>query len=272
MDYKSIISRSLKAENRINLSGYLMREFKKAEKDFFYEFEDFFNGFLFLLNKEKLFIENKFEIYLKDLKDTISKLENDELSFSNSYHQNCIDKNEGLTYNEYYLLQKEKNIKFYKESLKTANIYDGKALGSDFNLKIIENLLIIINELLVSNNETCNMSIDHTQLVLELPNHASKYYAVFHYLRSLNDEKYILTRNSDDKFKAQELQLWFSELYPERSSQGIYRNLLLIKDSTNELHGFIKRSLSGERTWKSKVREIANYFCDNKVISELDSY
>src|SRR5690606_23627583 len=105
-----------------------------------------------------------------------------------------------------------------------------------------------------------------------LPKYPAKYYAVFHYLRSLNNEIYILTRHSDDKLKASELQAWIADLYPTISSQGIYRKLLLIKDSRNQLHSFLKTELVGERTWKSKIREIANFFNDNEVIAELDNY
>ncbi len=168
MNYKPIIDNSFRSENLVNPKAYFIREFKKVNRDYFYEAKDFFNGFIHYLDQQEEIIRKKFNEYLAALELEIQNLEDDKHTFYDSYYGGLIDK-QGKSYSDYHKERRTLHLESYKRLLETADIYDGKCKMCDYSLKTIElvreSVQLAFNELTGSDNDiTCQPKLSSKKM------------------------------------------------------------------------------------------------------------
>lgn len=121
MDYHIIISNAFSNINRNDLKYYFEREFKKAERDSFYNLESFFKPIYEILNKYELSNKKAFDKKIKSIKNGIEMARNNKLSFYDDYLQKCLDK-QGIDYDEYKMECNKKYLQKAEEELNKTSI------------------------------------------------------------------------------------------------------------------------------------------------------
>ena len=115
MNFPVIINNGIKnADNKKDLVAYLIREFKKAERDHFYTLENFFKPLFHLIEVYKKEIAEKFESNKKWYENTISKAKKNEHDYYDKFHTLCLDK-QGIRYEDF---KNQENRREFEERTK----------------------------------------------------------------------------------------------------------------------------------------------------------
>lgn len=135
---KQVVERALLEPNS---KAFLKREMQFVKEEYYYEHEDFLNDSLMNISEIASSETFRFNIQRNQIKQRLNK----EV-FIRDYYSFCIDKNEGLTFEEYFEREEPKVKQKIKEEIKALenrhNNYIGKCNKIDSELKELQRELI----------------------------------------------------------------------------------------------------------------------------------
>jgi hypothetical protein len=134
---KQVVERALYEPNS---KAFLKREMQFVKEKYYYEHEDFLNDSLMNISEIASSETFRFNIQRNQIKQRLSKEE-----FIRDYYGFCIDKNEGLTFEEYFEREEPKVKQKIKDEItaleKRHNKYIGKCNKIDSELRELKNEL-----------------------------------------------------------------------------------------------------------------------------------
>lgn len=125
MDFDKIIRNAFMHENFKNLNAYFEREFKKAQRDNFYEKDDFFNPILAKLERIEKLNNDDFEKHKLNLKIVIKKAQENDFEHRETYYSNCLDRL-GVLYESYKQEQNDLRVKDFTKQLENLSLENFK--------------------------------------------------------------------------------------------------------------------------------------------------
>lgn len=145
--FTSIINTALlKANNRDNLKSYLIRQSKIANRDAFYELEDFSQGLIKVATGKIGYIKHSHDVYLKHVQTQIDNIET--LSFKDPSRVKDSTDYTNEERAQFQETERAKYLKWAKHELKNSklNDYNKNEYGR------LETIIDVVNEINNNNN------------------------------------------------------------------------------------------------------------------------
>lgn len=161
VNFNLIINEALfKANNRDNLKSYIIRQSKIANRDAFYELEDFSKGLIKVATGKMQGLELVFHTWKSRLQNRINNIDYEYFIEPPSSHSRTIDE---IT--EFQKIEREKHLKKWKLELENCTINDFNYHKNEYRrLEIIIDVVNEINNINNNNEKTNNPDWSFTAL------------------------------------------------------------------------------------------------------------
>lgn len=178
MDFDKIIRNAFMHENFKNLNAYFEREFKKAQRDNFYEKDDFFNPILDKLERIEKLNNDAFEKLKLSLKIGIEKAQKNEFEHKD-YYSMCLDRL-GVLYESYKQEQNDLRVKDFTKQLENLSIenFKRKDIFDNYSNSEIDSIRNAVNNISFKKIEQPELNESKTSHELREKKYFAKHYVL----------------------------------------------------------------------------------------------